>query len=73
MENGKWVLTHGCHNGTLMSRDVGYPYEFDTKEEAMTKFYDLRKGYKSMRYMIWFANLTSPDGTMEILEQNPYD
>ncbi len=33
--DGKWMLQHGCHNGTMMSRDVGNSVQYATEEEAM--------------------------------------
>lgn len=69
---GKWVLHHGCHKGTLTSRDAGNPQEFDTHEAAMLAYTDHREFYHSIGYQIWFAELTDPDGIKKILESNPY-
>lgn len=67
-----WTLTIGIHAGTLISRNIGNPRTFATKEEAMKVYQDDKKWYRRMGYMIWFANLTDPDGNMVCLESNPY-
>jgi hypothetical protein len=68
---GKWILNHGCHRGTITSRDVGQPEEFDTREDAVNALTAHRKWYKSIGYQIWFATLKSPEGKEETLESNP--
>jgi len=68
----KYVLSHGCHKGTLISRDYGRPEEFDTFEEAHKAYVKHRNFYRSIGYMIWFAHITAPDGTKTHLESNPY-
>jgi hypothetical protein len=67
---GKWTLEHGTHKGTLMSRDVCAPQHFDTEQEALTSLSDQKKFYRKWGYVIWFAYLTSPDGTKRELESN---
>lgn len=71
-KEGKWIFNHGCHNGTLLSRDTGYPEEYDTEAEALAAWQDYRKAYSRMGYQLWFAKLTSPDGVTRTLESNPY-
>jgi hypothetical protein len=71
MEN-KWTLTIGIHRGTLMSRDVEQPKEFDTYEEVVAEVNKARKDYASYGYVIWFANVVSPDGKESCIESNPY-
>jgi hypothetical protein len=71
-ENKKWELVIGIHNGTLMSRDVGHPKEFDTYEEVVAEWKSARESYRSFGYMIWFANVTSPTGEKSCLESNSY-
>lgn len=68
----KWILHHGCHKGTLMSRDVGQPTEHDTEAEALVAHIKNRAFYRRVGYQIWFAELTSPDGESRTLESNPY-
>jgi len=72
MNNKKFVLNHGCHRGTLMSRDTGSPQEFGTYDEAYQAYLGHRKFYHSIGYQIWFAEIVSPDGTKYYLESNPY-
>lgn len=68
----QWTLDHGCHRGTLTSRDSGAPERFDTRDEAVAAYLAHRKFYRSIGYQIWFAELTAPNGVKEILEQNSY-
>lgn len=68
----QWVLHHGCHRGTLTSRDSGGAEYFDTRQQAVEAYQKHRKFYRSIGYQIWFATVTSPDGVKETLEQNPY-
>lgn len=72
MSDGKWIFSHGCHRGTLMSRDTGQPEEFNDRDAAFKAYQEHRKFYRSIGYQIWFATLTAPDGTKETLEQNSY-
>lgn len=67
----KFVLNHGCHRGTLMSRD-STSEEFDTYEDAHKAYVEHRNFYTRIGYMIWFATIISPDGTKTDLESNPY-
>lgn len=69
MEN-KWELNHGIHRGTFSSRDAAETEFFDTKDEALQKFTEHKKFYRSIGYVIWFANLVSPDGIETQLESN---
>jgi len=68
----KWVLRHGVHRGTLISRDMGSPQEFDTEEAARKAYSEQRAFYHSIGYQIWFAYLKSPDGKETCLETNSY-
>lgn len=71
MEGKKFVLNHGCHQGTLISRDSGIE-EYDTYDEAYAAYIRHRDFYRSIGYMIWFAEIIAPDGTKTHLESNPY-
>jgi hypothetical protein len=71
MENSKFVLNHGCHRGTIASRDSGTE-KFDTYEEAHTAYLEHKKFCNSIGYQIWFAEIVNPDGKKNILEQNDY-
>lgn len=68
----KWTLTIGIHRGTLTSRDVEHPKEFDTYEEILAEVSKARREYASFGYVIWFANVVSPDGEKSCIESNPY-
>lgn len=72
MTDKKYTLMHGIHRGTLMSRDTGRPEDFDTYEAAYKAYQEHRREYERIGYMIWFANITAPDGTKTHLESNPY-
>jgi hypothetical protein len=74
MENktGKYILSHGCHRGTLMSRDSGQPEQFNTYDEAYDQYLEHKNFYHSIGYQIWFAKIIDPDGTEHYLESNPY-
>lgn len=67
---GKWILSHGIHKGTLASRDSGEPQSFDTHQEAIDALHEHRKFYRRIGYVIWYATLTDPEGHQETLEQN---
>jgi len=71
MEN-KWTLNHGCHRGTLMSRDTAQPSTHSTEAKAIEAYQGHRKFYRGIGYQIWFAKLTSPTGEIRTLESNPY-
>ncbi len=71
-KEGKWIFNHGCHRGTLTSRDTGYPEEYDTEAEALEAYEGHRSFYLSIGYQIWYAKLTSPDGVTRTLESNSY-
>ena len=68
----KYKLVLAIHNGTLMSRDIEHPKFFDTEEESIIEYKNAKKEYKNIGYMIWFAELTDPDGNKSYLEQNSY-
>ena len=68
----KFILSHGCHRGTLTSRDTGQPQEFDTYDEAYNAYVGHRKFYQTIGYQIWFAEIKSPDGSKKLLESNSY-
>jgi hypothetical protein len=72
-QNGKWRLGWGIHRGTIMSRDIGQPKTFDSREEAVKAVEELKRDFAKMGYVLWFATLTSPDGQEEQLglQQRP--
>lgn len=72
MSDQKWILNHGCHRGTLMSRDVASPSSHDTEAEALEAYQGHRNFYQSIGYQIWYAKLTSPTGETRTLESNSY-
>jgi hypothetical protein len=73
--DGKYILNYGIHRGTLMSRDLGDSFEFDTEEKAIQKAKELKKEYADMGYYIWFANIQKPDGQtmLNIVPPVPYE
>lgn len=72
MNENKYMLEIGIHNGTLVSRDSEQPKFYDTEDEALSEFYKARTWYRSIGYMIWYAYLTNPDGNKRVLETNSY-
>lgn len=72
MTEQKWTLKIGIHRGTLTSRDHEQPKKFDDREAALAEYYKAKKWYRSIAYQIWYAELVSPDGEKEMLEQNSY-
>ena len=68
----KWIVKHGIHRGTLVSRDSTVD-EFETEEEAREYFNKQKRWYKSNGYQIWYACLITPEGKQITLERgNPY-
>ena len=72
MQDTKWILTMGCHRGTITSRDVRMPQSFDTRDEAITEYQKVRAGWQQFNYQVWYADLVDPNGKSETLESNPY-
>ena len=68
----KFILSWGIHAGTLMSRDIGEPYHFDTEEECIDKARKLQSHYRSMGYKIWYANVICPNGETKNIISNRY-
>lgn len=49
-------LSWGIHRKTLMSRDIGDPYYFDTIEQCKEKALELKTYFKeNFGYSLWFA------------------
>ena len=71
MTEGVWVLHHGYHDGSSLSRDSTFPEEYNTEAEALRAWRNYRKSYRRTGYQIWYAFLASPDGATRILEFNP--
>ena len=69
--NDKFILSIGCHRGTLTSRD-SENRTFDTYDEAHKSYLDSKAGWKRFGYVVWFAKITAPDGQETHLESNPY-
>ena len=69
--NEVWTLNIGCHRGTLMSRDTDHR-TFATRDEAIQSYQESRKFWRSIGYMVWYANLIAPDGSKTSLERNAY-
>jgi len=62
-----WTLVHGCHRGTLISRDSTSRSGFSSLEECRAKLTEHEAFYRSIGYMIWFAYAVGPDGTKHTL------
>jgi len=62
-ERNKYVLSWGIHRGTMLSRDVGDNYLFDTKEQLDKKWEKLKKWFTgpAMNCKIWFASYKAPN------------
>lgn len=68
--SNKYNLHIGCHRNTITSRDSTVE-EYDTEKEAIEAYKSHKSFYKSIGYVVWFAEIISPDGTKRMLEQNP--
>jgi hypothetical protein len=66
----KYTLHHGCHRGTITSRD-STSRKYDTYEDAHDAYLRHKEFYESIGYQIWFAEIIKPDGSKVILEENP--
>lgn len=67
-----FILKHGCHRGTLISRDIAQPENHPTYEAARASYLKHRDFYRSIGYQIWFAEIVQPDGNTVKLESNGY-
>ena len=70
MEAKKFVLSIGCHRGTLVSR-ASTAKEYYSYEAAYMAYHAHRAFYRSRGYRVWFADIVAPDGTKTHLEHNP--
>jgi len=72
--SNKFKLAWGIHRGTMMSRDIGDPYYFETEKEVIDKLESLKKNYSEAPFpcYIWYATIYRPDGTSEQLYSTPY-
>lgn len=66
----KYKLNWAIHRGTLMSRDIGEPYTFDTEKKCLDKVKELQKHFGTMGYKIWYANIIYPNGDKKTIIQN---
>jgi hypothetical protein len=71
-QRSQYTLTWGIHRGTLISRDTGDPYKFDTEQECIEKAKELDSHFKTIGYKIWYAMITAPDGQRKEIMSNPY-
>jgi hypothetical protein len=62
----RWTLTWGIHRGTLMSRDVGDPYDFDTLEECRTKAQELERAFRRSGCQMWFTTARDNETKEEV-------
>ena len=67
-----YKLEIAIHRGTLTSRDVEEPKNFETYDEAVAEYRKGKAFYRSIGYQIWYATITAPDGAKTTLEQNSY-
>jgi hypothetical protein len=59
MEKKPYKLAFGIHQNTIISRDVGEEKTFDTRDEAIAEINRLSEWYKTLGYILWFANIWS--------------
>lgn len=64
----KFILSMGCHKGTLMSRDSGSE-ECESLEQAREQVQQAEKFWKSIGYFVWFAQVKCPNG--EVVKLHP--
>jgi hypothetical protein len=62
----KYILHLGCHRGTITSRD-STRIECASEAAARKRVAESEAFYRSVGYVVWFANLEMPDGTKKSL------
>lgn len=65
----RFTLNIGCHRGTITSRD-SETRQFNTYAEAHANYLDTKAFWRSLGYMVWFAEIIAPNGTKTHLESN---
>lgn len=71
MSEKKFTLNIGCHRGTITNRDATSE-TFDTYDAAYKAYQDYSASYRRFGYVVWFADIVSPEGEKTHLESNPY-
>ncbi len=62
-----WVLTMGCHAGTLMSRDQALIEYHNSLEKCKQAVQKAERSWAVRGYVVWFARAVGPDGQSEEL------
>jgi hypothetical protein len=71
---GKFMVHHGIHSGTVTSRDSGEPTIHDSAGEARKAFAEAKRDYASMGYVTWFAYMYDDQGRRTVLDKSvPYN
>lgn len=65
---GKWLVVHGIHKGTVMSRDSGTSTH-DSPEKAHARFREAKADYARVGYVTWFAYLYDDQGNRTELDR----
>jgi hypothetical protein len=72
-EEKPWKLHMGCHQGTLMTRDVGDIIGCNSEEECRSVAETIRARWKRSGLKVWFAQAKGPNGeNVKVLESEPY-
>lgn len=58
-----FYLHIGCHRGTFISRDSEVR-KFDALEEAEKSYQESHDFWKSIGYVVWFANVKDDNGNV---------
>lgn len=64
---GKWLVSYGVHQGTIVSRDSQNPTVHDSEAAARAYFNKLKAGFDADGYRTWFAELIDAQGGRTVL------
>ena len=67
-----YKLTWSIHRHTLTSRDTGKPKEFNSREDAIKEIQMLQAHFKTLGYVIWFANIWHKGKSENIISDSSY-
>ena len=65
-----YELTIGIHCGTITSRDIEEPKQLETMEDCITEVKRAEENYAKWGYVIWFADVITPEGKIVNLDSN---
>lgn len=68
---GKWLVSHGIHDGTLTSRDLANPLgptEHESEAAAREAFAKAKEGFAQIGCVTWFAYMYDDQGKQTELD-----